>query len=40
LSGILRFTFSRIFLPRIHEERSKPVEELKNHIVKKIKDKI
>ncbi len=37
LSGILRFTFSRIFIPKISEERSKPVEELTNHIVKRIK---
>ncbi|MGB9811971.1 MAG: MFS transporter, partial [Dictyoglomus turgidum] len=37
LSGMLRFTFSRIFIPKISEERSKPVEELTNHIVRRIR---
>jgi len=37
LSGILRLVFSRTFIPKISEERSKPVEELTNHIVKRIK---
>lgn len=40
LSGILRFTISRIFIPKIREDRSKPVEELTNHVFKKIKRKI
>ncbi|ACK43035.1 MFS transporter [Dictyoglomus turgidum] len=37
LSGMLRFTFLRIFIPKISEERSKPVEELTNHIVRRIR---
>lgn len=40
LSGILRFSVSRIFIQKIQEERSKPVEELTNHVFRKIKRKI
>ncbi|MFN3698607.1 MAG: MFS transporter [Dictyoglomus sp.] len=40
LSGILRFAVSRIFIPKIHEEKSKPVEELTNHIFKRLRNKI
>jgi len=40
LSGVLRFTFSRIFLPKIREERSKPVDEMREHIFQRFKYKI
>jgi len=40
LSGICRFTFSRIFLPKIQEERSKPVDEMREHIFQRFRYKI